>query len=575
METGEKYEGSFVELQNVTVVAVNYFSGGSRVSFDVADANGNTINVSDRFLAQKLPSHTTVNAQSPQSTGTFNAPPVGTVYSSLKGIIMHSENGCTGGSGRGYELNPFDDSHYQIGVAPPNFSDIERDIIVPTTTETPEVACKITDFDGTIASANLYYAVGANNNTYTSVTLSLVGGTTDEYTATIPAQAEGAIVKYYLEAEDNDNNVTTVPFTPASQTVKNAFHYTVRDNGAQIIDIQRVIDYSNGQSPYDGEEVTVTGIVTSTIKDFDLGYVYIQQEGENEWAGISLLNNADLFTLYRGEEVTVTGTVQEIASSLTNTAINVTSLTKTGERKPITPIVLNPTDSAAYANDGMRPYEGMLVKFEDAGNTLHISNPDRGFGEYQVATSASANDANSTRVLAGRQSGFANSSLWVSLITDEYYQNNDGVLEVDTVITASGMTLNSISGILFESFGTFKVLPRNNDDISGLALNGTSIELDTTNLDSGVNISVVEIDGQFIKTNVFPVPAQDEINVSLEGYNGVATATIFDIAGRKVNTFFIQNLTTVDVSDLQGGLYLINITTDRGEIISTERIIIE
>src|SRR6056300_1473051 len=53
LTTGEQYEGSFVTVTDVTVTSVVFFSG-NRVSVNVADANGNSINLSDRFLAQKM-----------------------------------------------------------------------------------------------------------------------------------------------------------------------------------------------------------------------------------------------------------------------------------------------------------------------------------------------------------------------------------------------------------------------------------------------------------------------------------------------------------------------------------------
>ena len=66
--TGEQWENAFVEFQNVTVTEVIPF-GGNRISFNVVDAAGNKINVSDRFLAQKLSSYQTVNPASPQRHG--------------------------------------------------------------------------------------------------------------------------------------------------------------------------------------------------------------------------------------------------------------------------------------------------------------------------------------------------------------------------------------------------------------------------------------------------------------------------------------------------------------------------
>ena len=88
LTTGEQWEGSFVELQNVTVTNVIPFGNG-RISFDVADANGNTMNVSDRFLAQKTSSHQVVNPNSPAGvggSGSFVPPVPGTFYNSLSGM---------------------------------------------------------------------------------------------------------------------------------------------------------------------------------------------------------------------------------------------------------------------------------------------------------------------------------------------------------------------------------------------------------------------------------------------------------------------------------------------------------
>lgn len=54
LTTGEQYEGMFVEIRNLTVSTVDYFSNGTRVSFNIVDAAGNKINVSDRFKGSIL-----------------------------------------------------------------------------------------------------------------------------------------------------------------------------------------------------------------------------------------------------------------------------------------------------------------------------------------------------------------------------------------------------------------------------------------------------------------------------------------------------------------------------------------
>ncbi len=572
LPTGEQWEDAFVELTNVTVVSVNFFAGGSRVSFDVADANGNTINVSDRFLAQKLPSHTTVNPQSPASTGSFVAPPVGTQYASIKGIIQHSENGCTGANGRGYEINPFDASHYVIGVAPPNFTDVKRNPVVPKSTEVATVTCKITDFDGTIASAKLHYTDNVSSPSFTAVNMTLVSGTTDEYTVDIPAFPDGTMIGYYLEAEDNDGNITTYPFTPASQPVKNMKIYTVRDNGPTIVDIQKVIDYNEDESYYLGDTLTVTGVVTASFKDYDLGYVYIQQPGESEWSGLSLYGSSDLATLLRMEEVEVTGVVRE---NYGYTRMEVLSVNKTGNVIANETYYFDPSDDNLYTSGEIEKYEGMLVGLVNPSGGLYITDENLGFGDYSVGSSASA--SRSTRVLTARQSNSAFSSLWVSLIADSMWITNDGEMEVPPVLTTPTMEMDTLIGMVYYSFGNYRVLPRNNDDIIGLSDNGVSIPLDSTDLQlPDTSTAIVEIGGVKIETVIYPNPANEMLNIEIKGQSGKATAVIYDMMGREVSrTVVWQGVNTVPVDMLDQGVYILRITDEKGNRLFSEPVTIQ
>jgi hypothetical protein len=301
--TGEQWENAFVEFQNVTVTEVISF-GGNRISFNVVDAAGNKINVSDRFLAQKLPSYQTVNPASPQVTGSFVPPVPGTFYSSLKGVLRHDGNGCfTGGGTRGYELNPFDASHYQIAYAPPYISQFERDPMVPTPNQSPDLICTITDFDGTVDSVHVFYTTNATlqPTQFTKATMALVAGSTDEYEFSLPSAPDGTLVRYYIKAKDDDGNVSYYPTTPVGQAQPNFDYYTVRAGGMKIYDIQYSLA-SNGNSPFLGQNVTVKGIVTASTKPYDLGYLYIQDANGGPWSGIWCAGSG-ITQFFREEEV--------------------------------------------------------------------------------------------------------------------------------------------------------------------------------------------------------------------------------------------------------------------------------
>lgn len=560
LPTGEPIEGSFVMLNNVTVTAVNSFGSG-RVSIDVTDVNGNTINVSDRFLAQKTSSHTSVNPSSPSATGSFVAPPVGLVYDTLMGIVLHSENGCTGGGGRGYEINPFDASHYVVGVTPPAITDVTRMPTVPTSTESPVVECKILDFDGSVASAYLHYTNDILAASFDSVILTLKSGSTDEYTATIPAMADGDMVGYFIKAEDNDGNI--------SQSPSQDLHiYTVRDNGLQIVDVQKVLDYNNDESYYVGDTVTVTGVVSASARDYDLGYVYIQQTGVTEWGGLSLTGSSDLALLKRTEEVTVTGVIEEYYNF---TRMIVETVTKTGNLVPVETTYFDPSDDNLHTTKEIEKYESMVVGFANPVGGLFVTDENLGFGDFEVGSSASA--TRSTRVTAGRQSNNAFSSLWVSLVTDTSYALNDGVMEVDTVITSMDMEMDTLAGVLYFGFGNYKLMPRNNDDIVNLSENGTAIVLDTT--DYQYPTSIVEVNGKRVETKVYPNPASDLISVSVNGVNNYVV-TVFDLGGRMVSETRVANsFTQISVSELNNGVYFMKVADQSGNQLAIEKIVIK
>lgn len=550
LTTGEQYEGSFVTVTDVTVTSVVFFSG-NRVSVNVADANGNSINLSDRFLAQKMSSWSTVNTNSPQSQGSFVPPVPGTFYNSISGVVRHDANGCTGDNGRGYEINAFDASHFDIGYAPPYIANFERDPAVPTSNQDAELTCSITDFDGSVDSVAIVWSAIDTQSVanFTVAPMNLVAGTTDEYLFEIPKQADGTLVRYYVYASDNDGNVSYYPSTPITQAVPNVDFYTVRDNGLNIADIQFTFN-ANGASTLAGQEVTVTGIVTASTKIGDLGYLYLQDENATAWGGIWCVG-LGLNSYYRDEEVTVTGTVEEYFGM---TRLNVSASSKTGNKASITPIIIDPSDSASYANFGWEPYESMLVRYEDPqGGTLAISQTNLGFGDYAVSTSATAPISKSARILAGRQASTAYSSLNVQLVTDTAYANLDGEMNVTPIVVDNSMTFDAVEGILFYGFSNFRLLPRNNNDFIGASVTLDSISVATS------PIGVDEWAAGNVK--VYPNPATDLI--VLES-TSAGTWSISTILGQELAKLTTTGTARVDVSNWQKGTYVARFSGSEG-----------
>lgn len=554
--SGEEYEGSLVTLENVTVVGVSIFSG-NRVSFDVSDVNGNLINVSDRFIAQKQASWNALNGSSPQTKGQFTPPVVGTKYESLTGIVLHSQNGCSGGTGRGYELNPFSADHYKVGDTPPSITQVSRSPLVPASGNVVTLTAKMVDFNGTVVDQKLFYSTNLNqdNTAFTPVSMTLKSGSTDEFEANIPAFTDGTIVRYYITADDNDGNKSYEPFSAAKASGSTSF-YTVRDNGLSIVDLQKVLNPVQDASPYKDQTVTVKGYVIASAKPYDLEDIYIQDKDATEFAGIKLTGNADLLDLWRTEEVEVTGKVVE---SFGNTQLEVTSVSKTGKTFDVAPIELPVSDSAGRANGGMEKYESMLVKMVNSGGKVKIANPRLNpFGEFMISNDTAANFANSTKVQTGVKNSNNNSSLWVSLVSNDTFVNIDGIMEVTAVEATKDMDMDAIVGVIYYGFSQFALKPRNNDDIIGFS---QTLESAKYASDTAKN-SVVEL--TTLGVTFYPNPANNVLNIQV-GNNGNGTLAIRSLEGRLVSQTEILGSTSVNISSLLSGVYFLEYTNATGQ----------
>ncbi len=553
--TGEQYEDSYIELQNVTVTATQKFSG-NRVSFDVADGNGNVINVSDRFFAQKTPSYNTTRSSAPKKQGSFMLPVVGTKFDHIRGIVMHSENGCSGGSGRGYEVNPTRDSDYKIGKTPPNISEVVRTPLVPKADEKVMISAKIIDFDGSIASAKFYYSDNLTDtyDKFTEIVMTLKSGTTDTYEAEIPGKAENTIVRYYLYATDDIAQESYMPFSANASSNPDFIFYTVRNGGLTISDVQRVLNVANDASPFNNQEVTVTGVVTASAKSYDLEQIYIQDPNATMWGGIKCQGNSDLIKLFRGQEVTVTGTVAE---SFGYTVLNVTKVVKTGEVKTVPIVTLDPSDSAFYFSKEAEAYESMLVGMVNpAGGKVYVSNPRlNNFGEYQISTDQNATYGKSRRVQAGIQNTNNSSSLWVSLVSDTTLKDRDGSMNVAAIEVTQGMSFDTVVGIMYYGFGNYNLIPRNNDDFKG-----SSVVLPETDYPKIVSVNdIAKLSG----ITFFPNPAENELHMNItDATVSAVTVRISDVSGKLVLTQDMSGFDTISIADLQAGMYIVNCSND-------------
>lgn len=549
LTNGEQWEGQFVELNNVTVTSVDYFSGGSRVSFIVQDGNGCKVNISDRFIVQRLPAN----------GGTFVPPTVGDQYCHIRGVLSHSRNNCPGSNGRGYEIYPFDTSHYGICSAAPSIFNESRSVVCPSSSNMVNVSAEITDSDG-ITGANLLYRVGTNcSGAWTSVAMTNTSG--NVWAGNIPAQSDQSFVEYYIEATDGQSNTAELP---GVSNGSDPFFYRVNDDGCTVYDVQYVPQcYSSDQSGYRDMTVTVTGVVTASAEPTDLGTVFIQQENKLDWAGILLTGNPSLASLKVGDKIDVTGDVEE---SFGFTQIGSVSNITTAGTGTIAPSLVDPDDFTTYDFATNERWEGMLISLDPGtGGSLYVveqsADGASNFAEYRVGTDQ-FNPSSGSRVQAGRQTGSSISSLNVSYVNDSSWATQDGLMNVPVCVVSEGTAFDTITGVMYYSFGAFKLLPRNNSDYVG----GYANTCPSVSVDPGYSTSA------FV---AYPNPAAAEVNVDFDfGKNFNGTARIIDMMGRVMMETPVSGSNgtiNMNASNLANGQYILSINgTDGGMVWHTK-----
>ena len=355
--------------------------------------------------------HTLVRKSTVTSGNTDWSVSAGTTMDNSEWIVLDQDTWTYVGSHPHAELE---------GPVPPTISSIVIEPSSPTEADDVTVSAAITD-DGTIASATLTYNTGSTD---ADVTMSNTTG--DTYTGTIPAQTAGTTVTFSITAVDNDDSTTTS--TESS--------YLVNPTGGEITaiyDIQYTTD-SSGDSPLNGQTVTISGIVTAEFWGSSSNrYLYVQ-DAEGPWNGVVCFeyDGWDIFdfsssagtvhSVAEGDSVTITGTVEEYYN-LTELA-SITSVIVHGPAvNMISPAVVTPGQIMTGGSE-TEAYEGCLVEIDN----VTVDNADLNNGEWSVT-----DGTNSVRV----------DDIW-----DYYY------------FPESGQALAEVVGVMTYTYSDAKLEPR-------------------------------------------------------------------------------------------------------------------
>ena len=203
---------------------------------------------------------------------------------------------------------------------------------------------------------------------------------------------------YSITAIGSENNNGYLVFPRSADDIEvseddGPIHLTIQE-------IQQTPDGQSGPSPYVGEEVIFSGIVTASGNNG-----YFVQDGETPWAGIYVEEFFNSATA--GDDATITGTVFEYDNE---TRIQAPSYTvnSSGNMLP---------DPINITSDQMgEPYEGVLVRIENAECVSHDG------GEWII------NDGNGNLVIGSRLVTFSPEVGTTYSITAIGSENNNGYL---------------------------------------------------------------------------------------------------------------------------------------------------
>ncbi len=430
--TGEPYEGMYVEIRNVAVTDVAQGTGANsaRWFWSLVDANNNKIRIRDYsayYRNDDNEDYFVPNNYKPNKNSTF--------LTYVRGVIV--ENVSSSGVVE-YMLAPLTPS--DVGPAstsiPPVVKIISHVPTLPNSTQNVTVTANIKD-DSTVASANVYYNVSGSS--FTPVSMTNTTGTT--WTGVIPMQANGSYIKFYVQAIDNGGSVTNFP-----DTFGTGYNYIVKDSGITLISQIQMTPYAFGNSLWAGSylPLNITGIVTTSSNTTDLGIIAIQDD-TLPYSGIFLNAKAGdgLNALQRGDKVTITAAlVREIGGCTYLDSLKGNfSVVSSGNALPAFHMP-NADSVILKAYNETEAFEGMLVKYNNVYVTQINADVTSNFGEWLMYTD--------TTVSKGFRIASKAPSLSLTFNADSL-----GLKQ----------KMSYAQGVLWYSFGNFKMLPRNRDDM--------------------------------------------------------------------------------------------------------------
>ena len=530
ISTGEQYEGMYVEIPNVFVTGVSTFGAG-RVSWLVRDASGSEMNVRDvsQFFRPPFVSSTASVPPNPFANVFVQQ---GKAFAYIRGVITETNFGTLYPR---YEIVPLVETDLgPVTAAPPFANAIVLNPAVPSTGTSVTIGARIEDLDGSVSTARLFYASGISNTTYDSVTMTIAA--VDSFVGIIPGSAlsqNGAYVKYFIKATDNDNNVSITPDTTFTFSV-----FRVVNGGINSVQQVQETPYASGRSIYNGailDNLNIRGRIMSTLATNDYSRIAFQ-DGRSAWSGIMLrpdnFGTTDIDIRLRGDSIQITKALVVEDFGITTLEVLAYNFIGTGNPYVATKV---PIDSVIARNYTFTEgHESMLLEFNDV--FVVNQNPDApgNFGEFSIYPDSTSSTG--LRVRGG-----------VALSSPDLGQN----FNTDSLVL--GQKLDFIRGILAFNFGNWKIQPRNRNDVHGFTTGGSGSSVKAHLSNASVS-------------KLYPNPNNGSFTIELQvARDENIEVSIFDLNGRRIFSQFVAalagtELIEIDQKQWPAGMYIMRLS---------------
>jgi endonuclease I len=444
------------------------------------------------------------------------------------------------------------------------------------------ISATVTSSGGEINSVKLYWGTSYESLS-NQLDMTIAGS---NYEVSIPAQAQGTTVYYSIVASDGTNENTPVVYD----------YFTNKIYDGELVSIYDIQGQQN-ESPYNGQVVTTSGIVTA-----NLGMSYFIQNGTGLWNGLFIYESGRNPSV--GDSVVITGKIEEYYGLTEMKEIDDYYFVSAGNDIP--------EYVSLASGDAEESHEGILVKVTNTTCTNADFNND--FGMWTVDDGSGELKIRNTAIFEYGPVEGDNYDITGPMNWDynewkiELRYNDDVVSSVDDegpfLIGAEPIIRTNLK-LMFDEF----VDKTTAEDIANYSIdNGVVIESASQHAfnKAQVNLTVSEMpfedyiliiknmkdlvgnvteEQTFIfsylgiedliigaRLNIFPNPVDEMLNIEfIASDNADVQFNLVDITGKVIvdkpyNVSVGSNSLSIDVSSVSGGIYFLKVSDKTSSI---------